>query len=136
MQAHLSTSVSPLPVRGDGTPLRPAAAYLRESDKGQGVHSFDTQLEGATAVLERHGYYVAMVERDVRKGQHRDPRWLPAHPGCGAARPHPRRRAHVLALEIDDHLALHWVHHRAIRETDAAPDSRVGRDESLSVTHI
>ena len=69
MQAHLSTSVSPLPVRGDGTPLRPAAAYLRESDKGQGVHSFDTQLEGATAVLERHGYYVAMmVERDGRKG--------------------------------------------------------------------
>src|SRR3954447_15754866 len=52
----------------DGTPLRPAAVYLRESEKDQGKWSFETQYERARDVLARYGFYVAMVRIDSKTG--------------------------------------------------------------------
>jgi DNA invertase Pin-like site-specific DNA recombinase len=52
----------------DGTELRPAAVYLRESEREQGKWSFETQYEKARDVLLRHGFHVAMVRQDSKSG--------------------------------------------------------------------
>jgi hypothetical protein len=56
------------PYAADGTRLRPGAVYIRESERAQGVYSFDTQYERAHDVLLHHGFYVAMVRADSKTG--------------------------------------------------------------------
>src|SRR2546421_13119348 len=41
-----------------------------------------------------------------------------------------------LAVKVNDHRALHRVYHREIGETNAAPDGRVGHNDTLEVAHI
>ena len=59
----LTSAVAP-----DGTALKPAAVYIRESERDQGAHSFETQYENVTSGLRGHGYYVAMVRTDSKTG--------------------------------------------------------------------
>jgi hypothetical protein len=56
------------PYAPDGTRLRPGVVYMRESERDQGGYSFDNQHERARDVLLRHGFYVAMVRVDSKKG--------------------------------------------------------------------
>jgi DNA invertase Pin-like site-specific DNA recombinase len=53
---------------GDGHAPRPAAVYIRESEPGQSEYSPELQLAGARELLERNGYYVAMVVDDRQRG--------------------------------------------------------------------
>jgi len=54
---------------GDGRPLRPADAYLRESEPGQSAYSPETQLESIKDAMVREDYYCANVERDEQRGR-------------------------------------------------------------------
>jgi hypothetical protein len=56
------------PYAADGTRRRPGAVYIRESERDQGVYSFDTPYERARDVLLHHGFYVAMVRADSKTG--------------------------------------------------------------------
>ena len=42
----------------------------------------------------------------------------------------------LLAVKVNDRRALHRVYHREIGETNAAPDGRVGHNDTLEVAHI
>jgi DNA invertase Pin-like site-specific DNA recombinase len=56
------------PYGPDGSRRRPAAIYLRESERDQGVYSFETQYQQAAEILHRFGFYVRMVEQDSKSG--------------------------------------------------------------------
>ena len=56
------------PYGADGRPLRPAAVYIRESERDQGEYSFETQYERARDVLRHYGFYVTMVRVDSKSG--------------------------------------------------------------------
>jgi hypothetical protein len=49
------------PYAADGTCLRPGAVYIRESERDQGVYSFDTQYGRARDVLLARACTVALL---------------------------------------------------------------------------
>jgi hypothetical protein len=57
------------PLGDDGQPLRPADAYLRESQKMQGAYSPVVQFVNILDDMARRGYYCAFVQYDSERGR-------------------------------------------------------------------